>query len=361
MALRKDKNSGYWFLDITVQGRRIKRSTRTKVRSEAQRLHDKVVGESWEVTQLDKKPDVTFDEAAVRFLKATAHQRDYETKQRHVEHFRQYFGGVALNTITTEAINASLPTTKTLPNGTKEPLSGATQNRYLATISRILHDAYKRNWIASVPYIEKRPEAPVREIYMDAEQSQKFLAAMPDGWTRDACEMALNTGMRSGEILSLEWRNVDLTGRVAAVVASKAKSKQSRPVPLNDDAMAVLERRKDKHKRYVFAPTADTKNPPPQIDKRQFKKAVAAAGLPEDFRFHDLRHVWASAHAQGGTPMLALQQLGGWKTLSMLNRYAHLSASDLQAYANQVQFRSRCSKSEQPEKGKKKRLTLVKR
>jgi integrase len=59
------------------------------------------------------------------------------------------------------------------------------------------------------------------------------------------------------------------------------------------------------------------------------------AGIKE-FRWHDLRHSWASWHVQRGTPLYALKELGGWATLEMVNRYAHLAPEHLKAYAETV-------------------------
>ena len=65
------------------------------------------------------------------------------------------------------------------------------------------------------------------------------------------------------------------------------------------------------------------------------RKAVAQAGLV-DFRWHDLRHTWASWHVQAGTPLHALQEMGGWSTMEMVQRYAHLSAAHLVDHAERI-------------------------
>lgn len=71
-----------------------------------------------------------------------------------------------------------------------------------------------------------------------------------------------------------------------------------------------------------------------QTSTRAFKAAAKRAGLPADFRWHDLRHVWASWLAQDGTPILALQELGGWQSESMVRRYAHFSVEHLRSYVD---------------------------
>ena len=68
------------------------------------------------------------------------------------------------------------------------------------------------------------------------------------------------------------------------------------------------------------------------FDKRIFNRAIQKSGI-EPFRFHDLRHSWASLHVKNKTPLLVLQKLGGWETLAMVNRYAHVSSDLLAEYA----------------------------
>jgi integrase len=72
-----------------------------------------------------------------------------------------------------------------------------------------------------------------------------------------------------------------------------------------------------------------------QVSTKAWYAALAAAGI-EDFRWHDLRHTWASWHVQNGTPLFALQELGGWESQEMVRRYAHLSAEHLAPYADRL-------------------------
>jgi integrase len=88
---------------------------------------------------------------------------------------------------------------------------------------------------------------------------------------------------------------------------------------------------KHRHRRWVFA--RGRKNPKPvnQTSTRAWRTAVKKIGRP-GLRFHDLRHTWASWHVQAGTPLAALQALGGWRTASSTQRYAHLDSSSLRQY-----------------------------
>ena len=71
------------------------------------------------------------------------------------------------------------------------------------------------------------------------------------------------------------------------------------------------------------------------VGTKAWYKALQRAGI-EDFRWHDLRHTWASWHIQSGTPLFALQELGGWESSEMVRRYAHLAADHLAPYAEGI-------------------------
>ena len=71
------------------------------------------------------------------------------------------------------------------------------------------------------------------------------------------------------------------------------------------------------------------------VNTKAWKSALKRAGI-DNFRWHDLRHTWASWHAQAGTPLNVLQELGGWESVEMVRRYAHLSGDHLYAYARSM-------------------------
>ena len=103
-------------------------------------------------------------------------------------------------------------------------------------------------------------------------------------------------------------------------------------VPLNEDAVAVVLRQIGKHDTHVF--TFRSK-PVRQVNTKAWHKALRDAGI-EDFRWHDLRHTWASWHVQAGTPIYELQELGGWESADMVRRYAHLAPEHLAKAAARI-------------------------
>lgn len=154
---------------------------------------------------------------------------------------------------------------------------------------------------------------------------------------RDAAIVAVATGMREGELFGLAPSQVNLAHRHAWITHEGAKSKRARAVPLNDDAVSVLARRMPSARRLVFTRGEGLNARIQEIDTRDFERACQIVDI-EDFHWHDLRHTWASWHVQRGTPLMVLKELGGWETIEMVQKYAHLAPSHLADHAETVRF-----------------------
>lgn len=140
------------------------------------------------------------------------------------------------------------------------------------------------------------------------------------GEARAIFEFAIETGMRRGEMLSLEWRNVDYKKLVAVLIDTK--NGETRAVPLSSSAVRVLKGlTQGVGKAKVF-----------KITRSQLRDAWEAArtatGIP-DIRLHDLRHEAASRLFEKGLNVMEAASVTGHKTLSMLKRYTHLNPTDI--------------------------------
>lgn len=102
-------------------------------------------------------------------------------------------------------------------------------------------------------------------------------------------------------------------------------------IPLSNEAVIILKGQKGKHETWLFPYRS---KPVTQTSTKAWREAVNTAGIAPGFRWHDLRHTWASWHAQDGTPLNVLQELGGWASAEMVQRYAHLSTEHLAQWVN---------------------------
>jgi len=143
---------------------------------------------------------------------------------------------------------------------------------------------------------------------------------------------SLATGLRAANVTGLQWSQVDLVRRVAWVHPDQAKSRRAIPVPLHTGAVLIVRQRLGTHPTHVFSYRG---KPITQVSTKAWYAALETAGI-EDFRWHDLRHTWASWHVQAGTPLFALQEMGGWSSAEMVRRYAHLAADHLAPYAEKL-------------------------
>jgi integrase len=165
-------------------------------------------------------------------------------------------------------------------------------------------------------------EARARTMAGGRAQHAKLVELPADGFADHLTPMvlvAMNTGLRRGELTSLTWSDVDLDRKLVTVRSGYSKSGTSRHVPLNSEAVATLKRwKKQKPKGRLF-------------EVASIKKAWAALltdAKIADFRFHDLRHHFASKLIQAGVPLNTVRALLGHADLKMTLRYAHLAPSD---------------------------------
>jgi integrase len=142
----------------------------------------------------------------------------------------------------------------------------------------------------------------------------------------------LATGLRAANVTGLQWTQVDEERRLAWVHPDQAKARKAIAVPLNAAAHSIVRKRRGIHATHVFSYRG---RPITQVSSKAWYGALRRAEI-EGFRWHDLRHTWASWHVQSGTPLFALQEMGGWQSADMVRRYAHLSAVHLAPYADRL-------------------------
>ena len=180
----------------------------------------------------------------------------------------------------------------------------------------------------SKPHIRKFKEPNIRIRWLTQNEASRLLSELPPHLEAMA-RFTLLTGLRESNVIQLEWQQIDMQRSVAWIHPDQAKAAKAIGVPLNEDAVTILKAQIGKHRSHVFTYEG---NPVGKAGTLAWRKALKRSGI-EKFRWHDLRHTWASWHVQNGTPLNILKELGGWASYEMVQRYAHLAPEHLAEYA----------------------------
>ena len=325
MSLFKRKDSSCWWVKIIIDGRKVQRSTGTDDKVKAQEFHDRLKAQMWEQQRLGVKPRRSWKDAVVRWLSETSEKATHLEDKRKLIWLHSFLGELKLDEITLDVID-EIRAAKL-----KEATKGTT-NRYLALVRSILLRARDEwEWVDKVPKVRLFKETASRERSLTREEAGKLLDELP-AHQRDVVLFALATGLRQMNVLKLEWSQIDLERRHAWIHAAQSKNRRTIAIPLNETAHTVLTRQMGKHPSRVFTFRGKPLN---SANNKAWIQALKRAGIA-DFRWHDLRHTWATWQRQAGTPTHELQRLGGWLTGAMVERYAHLAPDHLASAASRL-------------------------
>lgn len=214
----------------------------------------------------------------------------------------------------------------------KAQVSDSTKNRYIAFASTLFRLAANEwEWIPKAPVFQKRKEASRRIRWLKKSEAARLLSELAPH-LKPVVQFALATGFRHSNIIGLEWSQVNLVKKMAWIHPDQAKAGEAIGMPLNATAMEVLIGQVGKHPKWVFTYRGEKIK---QKAATGFKNALKRAGI-DNFRFHDLRHTWASWLVQSGVPLHVIQELGGWHSFEMVKRYAHLAPEHLREHVESI-------------------------
>jgi len=268
----------------------------------------------------------TWEDATSRWFKERSHKASLFSDRSIIKWLNSHLSGRLLVHIDRHLI-AELRCRK-IAAGVKN----STVNRMLALLRSLLNTAVKEwGWIDESPFVKLLPEPKRRIRFLTRTEAILLLSELPNHLS-DMAAFSLATGLRRANVTGLEWSQVDLKRRLAWIHPDQAKSGHAIPVPLNRDAIIVLHKWLNIHSKFVFCYQG---RQIAQTSTAAWYKALRRCRI-RDFKWHDLRHTWASWHVQSGTPLHVLQELGGWQTYEMVQRYAHFSAGDLALYVDRV-------------------------
>lgn len=334
MPYRRKDSPVWWASYTNASGSRVRRTTGTADRKEAEALESKWKLEAYKQQQWGDEPSHTFDEMMLAYLKETASlKRCPENDHYHMKPLYRWFSGRELATIQAADIRGYIDMRR------KEGRSPATINRELDLLSAAINYA-RREWEWDIPNPVsgrklKEPEGRVRWISnKEADALIRAADSEPKApWLGRFIRLGLHTGCRKGELLGLEWSRVDFQTGLFYLEAVHTKSAKRRSVPMNAiarDAMMQLMRFRSEHapdSPWVFC---NKQGKQVRSIRRSFSTACKRASI-ENFRIHDLRHTCASWLAIAGVPLTEVRDLLGHSSVAMTERYAHLAPENVRA------------------------------
>lgn len=335
----KDKNyrkiGKYWYVEFyrKVDGKlqQVRLSTKKKTKKAAQKVNPE-----------DAK-DCTFDKLLEKYKETFQLKKSFRHKLYHFPLYERFRGRLLaeiqpdeIEKFKTDRLNAPVKMgTDKVKEGyrirekhpkPREARKISTVNRELSTLRHMFSKAEEWNMINSSPFKK------IKGLFENENNKRlRFLSEAEEERLLDKCAaflrnivlVALNTGMRKGEILSLKWEQI----RDGFIYLTKTKTNIPRQIPLNDTMTSLFESL-PRHitSDHVFYRQKDGT----AYDNvyKSFNTAVREAGI-EDFHFHDLRHTFASNLVKAGMSLVAVQQLLGHTDITMTMRYAHLANSYL--------------------------------
>ena len=326
MSLFQRQDSPYWWVKIAHDGRRIQQSTGTSDKAKAREYHDKLKASLWDQARLGIKPRHTWNEAVVRYLAETTHKASQTSDKTHLRWLDKFLNGRMLDEINRDMLDSILAARMA------EKVKNSSVNRVNEVVRAVLRKAWNEwEWIDRVPRIRMLPEPNRRVRWITQDEAHRLIAALPIHLV-PVVKFSLETGLRRANVTGLQWSQIDLARRTAWIHPDQAKARKAIAVPLSAAAVIVIREQIGKHSTHVFTYHG---NPIAQLNTKAWRKALARVGI-ENFRWHDLRHTWASWHVQAGTPLHVLQELGDWECVEMVKKYAHLSSEHLTEYVDRL-------------------------
>lgn len=328
MLYKRHTRGNYW-CRFSVGHREVRQSCGTADRKAAEDFEEILRGRIWREVKLGERSH-TWTEAVERWLK-DAQVRPSTTKRNAtiLAWFEEPLAGLKLTDITPGVIAAA----KDALLVQRKP---ATANRYLAVLRKVLNHARDMEWLRIAPKVPVLKLDRVEPRWLTREKFAALMLELPEH-LKAPVQFSVLTGLRLGNVQQLVWGRVNLETAHVWIPAMTAKGRRTISVPLSPEAVALLravERVEGQERVFLYRGLGRGRKPfvrPMGSPKTAFGKAVKRAGVGP-FRWHDLRHTWASWLVQEGVPAYVVQHLGGWASGAMVEKYAHLDSAHLRQW-----------------------------
>jgi integrase len=209
-------------------GERVRVSTGTENRKQAQEFADRLKAKTWSVQKLGNKPERSWQEAVLRCLEETSHKASQKDDIANLRWLDPYLGGLMLPDITRDKIDSLVAIRM------REGVTNATVNRMLAVIRAILRRAaFDWEWLDKIPKVKLLPEPKRRVRWLTHEEAAALVKELPEHLA-EMVRFALATGLRQANETGLEWSQVDMDNCIAWIHPDQAKARKPISVPLSE-------------------------------------------------------------------------------------------------------------------------------
>src|SRR6266478_3065212 len=322
--------SGVWWICYFDRfGKRHREKAGTKsVAIKLYRKRKQHVLEGKKLPENFRKPSVNFDQLVDDALAySKRNKRSYKTDVPRFASLKEWFGAQPAEELTPREIENTLARA-----AEKEKWAPSTFNHYRSLMSLCYRLGILNRKVASNPArsVTHRREDNNRVRFLTVEEEKKLRKVIEAKWISHMPEfdLAINTGLRKGSEYGLAWDMVDFRGRMLNI--PRTKNEEPIHVPLNDAAVAALRVVHDRGDGRGRVFQSEKTGEPLENGRHWFDDAVIEAEI-KNFRWHDLRHTFASRLRMKGAPLEDIADLLGHKSLTMTRRYAHLGPNKLHA------------------------------
>jgi|GEM_PF-221115 integrase/ribosomal protein L40E len=339
-------------VDVSLKGKRITRQAPnlTLAREIESNLKTELLREEFDITAHKTKKAVTLADVWAKYLPwAKEHKKSWKDDEwNYNRHLQPRFGAKPLENISALDIERMKLELKKGTNKNGNPFTPATIKHQIVLLRRLFNMAAK--WrIYNGPNPVSSVELPkldnMKTEYLSDDEIER-LRNVVDSWpcrvTASLVKFGMLTGLRRGELFRLEWPDIDFEHRLITLRTPKGGKTQT--IPVSGEAIMVLEQtgrialQKEAHSPEEVAEISEFVFPnidgsPRKSIRDPWESIKSKAGLPSDFRFHGLRHSWASRMVSSGVDLAVVQTLMTHKHASTTERYAHLMPNALKRAA----------------------------
>ena len=325
MTVKKHDN-GKWYCRFSIKGERkhllCAGATTEKEALEIENAFKYKLQQQMNGVIPKNQKNVYFNRLKELYIKhAKTNHKKYKNQIYYLNSLEKYFSnGKPVNTIKPEHIQRYIEYLRN--SGKRGKRKNSSINRFLEILSKMFNLAIDNGELTENPLrkVPKLKEDNHIIRYLKSDEETRLYASIDDNapYLRPIVTTALQTGMRRGEILNMQWKNIDFDTRNIHVLDTKSGDK--RDIPISDELYGVLQSI-SRESKYVFI---NPQTNAPYVDiKKSFNMVREYAGI-EDFRFHDLRHTFATRMIMTGVDLFTLMEILGHKQISTVMRYCHV-------------------------------------